>query len=294
MKLRNSIIIVMMAIIILLSGYVAYIVAMDYFGKQIQENDTKQQVTPVDRSTYVTDVYDNNIDSVMSVVNTNTIEILKNSKGEAAFTKEVAQGIGTGFVYDYEDGYYYVITNYHVIAGGDEVRLIFNGQSDALDDAIKAEVVGYSESDDIALLRFKSDAKISPVVLGDSDVVVPGEDAIAMGSPYGLEYSGSITKGIVSSSSRLVEKEDGTYAEYIQTDAAINPGNSGGPLFNAAGEVIGMNTMKLADAQSDNMGFAIPINYVIEICDQIRSGKETPQDDSNTMTIEDIIQNFLK
>lgn len=165
------------------------------------------------------------------------------------------EGIGSGFIIN-EEGY--VVTNFHVIRGAQEVKVIFNNEKE-----VNAKVVNYDQQNDIAVLKISDDVKMPGVaVLGDSSAVKPGEDVIAIGNPLGKEFSSTVTRGIVSSPNRKLKTEEGNIVEYIQTDAAINPGNSGGPLINSKGEVIGINTAKKVGPEIEGIGFAIPINLV--------------------------------
>lgn len=170
----------------------------------------------------------------------------------------VTEGAGSGVILS-EDGY--IVTNYHVISGASscKVRLSDGKEYDAT-------YVGGSETDDIAVVKI--DAKdLNPVVLGDSDKLVTGEDVLAIGNPLG-ELGGTVTEGILSSTSRTMNV-DGVEMELLQTSAAINPGNSGGGLFNAKGELIGIVTLKKAGDEIEGLGFAIPVNKVVETIDKV-------------------------
>ncbi|MCC6488324.1 MAG: DegQ family serine endoprotease [Candidatus Hydrogenedentes bacterium] len=172
----------------------------------------------------------------------------------------VPYGEGTGFVLS-EDGY--VVTNHHVIDGADEVEVrLPDGRE------FDAEVVGTDPQTEVALI--KVDASGLPTLkLGDSNNVRVGEWVVAIGSPFGLSHT--VTAGIVSARGRS-EVGIVDYADFIQTDAAINPGNSGGPLLNLRGEVVGMNTAILSRSGGNmGIGFAIPINMVQYIVDQLRT-----------------------
>ncbi len=160
------------------------------------------------------------------------------------------EGQGSGFVID-KDGH--ILTNYHVIADARQVEVTLHNRK-----KYKATVVGTDPAHDLAVIQIKA-SDLVPAVLGDSRNLQVGQKVYAIGNPFGL--SGTMTRGIVSSI-RPVREPNGAYIdEAIQTDAAINPGNSGGPLMNWHGEVIGINTMILSNAnQSAGIGFAIPIN----------------------------------
>lgn len=165
------------------------------------------------------------------------------------------EGLGSGFIIN-ENGY--VVTNYHVVNGAQEVKVIFYDGKE-----VNAKVVNYDAERDLAVVKITDDVKMPGVAqLGNSSSVKAGEEVIAIGNPLGKEFSSTVTKGIVSSPNRKMSTENGNVLDYIQTDAAINPGNSGGPLINSKGEVIGVNTAKKVGEDIEGIGFAIPINEV--------------------------------
>jgi len=164
-------------------------------------------------------------------------------------------GVGSGVIFK-SDGY--IITNNHVIAGAKEIIVSLSDGN-----TVNGTLIGTDEMTDIAVV--KVEAKDLPVAeLGDSDTVVVGEPAIAIGNPMGLEFQGSVTVGVISALNRTLDLND-RRVKLFQTDAAISPGNSGGALVNADGEVIGINSAKLATNGVEGMGFAIPINTVKSI-----------------------------
>ncbi|MBI1877482.1 MAG: trypsin-like peptidase domain-containing protein [Chloroflexi bacterium] len=172
-----------------------------------------------------------------------------------------SQGQGSGFVYDQEG---HIITNNHVIADASKVEVTFHDGSSA-----QATVVGADPDSDLAVVKVDVSAEsLRPVTWGDSDQLLVGQRAVAIGNPFGL--SGTLTTGIISALKRSLPTETGAFRipEIIQTDAAINPGNSGGPLLNSHGEVIGVNTAivprrtALGERSFLGVGFAIPSNLV--------------------------------
>ncbi len=168
------------------------------------------------------------------------------------------QSLGSGFIIS-KDGY--VLTNHHVVDGADKVMVRLNDRR-----VMEAEVVGSDKRADIALLKL--DAKNLPTVkVGRSSRLEVGEWVLAIGSPFGFDYS--VTAGIVSAKERALANE--TYVPFIQTDVAINPGNSGGPLFNLDGEVVGVNS-QIYTRSGGFMGlsFAIPIDVAMEVADQLK------------------------
>lgn len=198
-------------------------------------------------------------------------------------TSEESISIGSGVIYKREailkNNYlgeisgniktykYYVITNRHVIEKKDDSKkYTYYAYLGPEDREFSATLVGFDEKVDLALITFEHTRLINPVDFGNSNEIVKGSFAIAVGNPDGYNYYGSATFGIISGPLRYMSDDtDGDkvpdfYAEYIQHDVAINPGNSGGGLFNIYGELIGINTLKLVNEKIDNMGFAIPSN----------------------------------
>ena len=185
--------------------------------------------------------------------------------------------IGSGFVLT-EDGY--IATNQHVVSGGKTFTVTFYDGTE-----YSAELVGEDSVRDLAVLKIKANG-LKVLEIGDSSSLRPGQSVIAIGTPYHTKLAGTITRGIVSGVNREMAITDDYGREIktmtlIQTDASINPGNSGGPLINMAGQVIGINFLKLAD-EYEALGFAIPINYAVQIFNQlIQYGKvvQDPDDD---------------
>ncbi len=167
-----------------------------------------------------------------------------------------AMGQGSGFIVDAQG---YLITNYHVVAGANVIRVVFNDG-----DSVPAELVGADQLTDIALLRIKTSKRLSAVTLGNSADIRTGEWVAAIGSPFGLEHS--VTVGVLSATGRRIGH--GPYDNFLQTDASINPGNSGGPLFNLRGEVVGVNTAIIRNGQG--IGFAVPIDMVRTLIPELR------------------------
>lgn len=183
--------------------------------------------------------------------------------------------LGSGVVLS-EDGY--IVTNNHVVDGADALKVTIEGQE------YDAEVVGTDPSSDLAVIKAKDASGLTPMELGDSDDLIIGEWVMTLGSPFGFEQS--VATGIVSATSRSQTMSAGTdmfgnatgdvtvYANLIQTDAAINPGNSGGALVNAEGKLIGINTLITSySGNYSGVGFAIPVNYAVNIAQQIIDGK---------------------
>ena len=175
-------------------------------------------------------------------------------------SKNQLASTGTGFVYKQTEKVAYIMTNHHVVNGCDSVKIVLSDSKE-----IDAKVVGSEAYSDIAVLSVDASKILSVAVLGDSEKVKVGDTVFTVGSPEGVEYAGTVTKGILSGKDRLVavalsnSSTSDYYMKVIQTDAAINPGNSGGPICNTNGEVIGITNMKLVDSSVEGMGFAIPI-----------------------------------
>ena len=179
--------------------------------------------------------------------------------------------LGSGVILS-ADGY--VLTNYHVIEGADALKVSANGTE------YDATIVGTDESSDLAVIKLTGASGLTPIAIGDSDNLTTGEWVMTIGSPFGLESS--VATGIVSATSRsqIMSSENsnssGTsiYVNLIQTDAAINPGNSGGALVDSQGKLIGINTLITSySGNYSGVGFAIPVNYAMEIANTIIEGK---------------------
>lgn len=186
-------------------------------------------------------------DSVVAVL------IAEDKEQEAGFS-------GSGFIIS-ADGY--IITNAHVVDGAAAIKIV-------LQDGIteyNATIVGADERSDLAVLKVGA-KKLTPVELGDSSQLEVGETVAAIGNPYGMELAGTVTDGIVSALNRKIEL-GGSFMSLIQTNASINPGNSGGPLVNTYGQVIGITSSKLVASGYEGIGFAIPINDVVSIAEEL-------------------------
>lgn len=166
--------------------------------------------------------------------------------------------LGSGFVID-DNGF--ILTNNHVVERASEVEVFFD---DGKKTKLKAKIVGTDKKLDIALLQVKPGPYLLPLELGNSEAVKVGESVVAIGNPFGLSHT--VTAGIVSAKNRVIGQ--GAFDNFLQTDASINPGNSGGPLFNARGEVIGINTAINANGQG--LGFAIPVNQAKKLLPDLK------------------------
>jgi len=174
-----------------------------------------------------------------------------------------ARSLGSGFIIS-KDGY--ILTNNHVVDGAKEILVRFSDRRELV-----AKLVGQDVRADLAVLKVETDAVLPTVKIGKSEGLKVGAWVLAIGSPFGFDYS--VTAGIVSAKGRsLPTAQNENYVPYIQTDVAINPGNSGGPLFNLAGEVIGINSQIYSNSGGFmGVSFAIPIDVAMEVADQLRA-----------------------
>ncbi|MGM9907002.1 S1C family serine protease [Limosilactobacillus sp.] len=197
-----------------------------------------------------------------------------NSSNSSDSSKLQTASEGSGVIYKKDGKTAYIVTNNHVVKGSSALQVILsNGKK------VNAELVGTDSATDLAVLKINAANVTTVAQFGDSNSIAAGQDVLAIGSPMGSEYANTVTKGIVSAKNRTLKAgTDGTLTSVIQTDAAINSGNSGGPLINMAGQVIGINSMKLSSdnegSSIEGMGFAIPSNEVVSIINQlIKNGK---------------------
>lgn len=187
------------------------------------------------------------------------------------------EGTGSGVIFGEKDNEIYIVTNYHVVDRASEVKITLYGNQ-----TIPATIKGYDKQADLAVVTINKEdipldirSQIKIANLGDSDMLQVGEIAVAIGNPLGKQTSNTVTVGYISGLNREIAVSDKPL-KLIQTDAAINPGNSGGALVNSRGEVIGINAIKLVDEKVEGMGFAIPINTVKPIIEDIVNQKPKP------------------
>jgi S1-C subfamily serine protease len=203
--------------------------------------------------------------AVPSTVNVSNIKLSRNMfYGEV----EIPQGQGSGFVYD-DKGH--IITNYHVVQGGDNFVVTFYNDPKQY----KAKLVGVAPDKDVAVLKLSDlPTKLSPIVFGTSKDLLVGQSSFAIGSPFGLDYT--LTTGVISALGRKIDGIGGVKInDMIQTDAAINMGNSGGPLLDSGARLIGMNTVIFSTSGSSaGLGFAVPVDTIKVVVPQlIQHGK---------------------
>lgn len=234
-----------------------------FFPTSITESVTKLEKDVTVTDTGIADAVEKIYDAVVVV---------------STYQKEKYIASGTGFVYNKDGNKYYLLTNHHVIEGGDKVTVTFTDG-----DVKETEIIGYDQYADIAVLALESDKELVVAELGDSTKVRVGDTSFAVGAPLDSVYSWTVTRGILSGKDRMVEvsltnsNSNDYVMKVIQTDAAINSGNSGGPLCNSNGEVIGITSLKLVSDGVEGMGFAIPIEAALAKAEQIIAGELTDQ-----------------
>lgn len=192
------------------------------------------------------------------------------------FNNNKAKGSGSGFVYRIDGGNAYIMTNHHVVDGGNKWTIITSN-----DDEIEGTVLGSDEYLDLAIIKVAKKDYMETISIASKDKKINlGDTVFTIGAPVGYEYRGTVTNGIISGLNRLVEVSvknslQGDWVmEVIQTNAAVNPGNSGGPLLNSNGEVIGVISMKLVENSIEGMGFAIPIEYAMSHVETLEKGEK--------------------
>lgn len=214
------------------------------------------------------------VEAVAKKVTPSVIGIRTTTSVMSFFGNQEASGEGSGVIYR-EDGY--IITNYHVIADAVQNRSATKVEVflDTLDSkSYEATVVGYNISADLAVIKINA-KNLTKIELADSSKLKAGQYVITVGNPGGLEFMDSVTYGVISGLDRVVSSDSDV--SLIQTDAAINPGNSGGALVNTKGQLVGINSSKIVAEEFEGMGFAVPSNTVVEICDKIIENENSPE-----------------
>ncbi|MBO0927907.1 serine protease [Staphylococcus sp. 30400_3112M30941] len=191
-------------------------------------------------------------------------------KGKSSKPSEA--GVGSGVIYQINNNSAYIVTNNHVIDGASEIKVQLHNKKQ-----VKARLVGKDAVTDIAVLKIENTKGIKAIQFANSSKVQTGDSVFAMGNPLGLQFANSVTSGIISASERTIDAETtggNTKVSVLQTDAAINPGNSGGALVDINGNLVGINSMKIAATQVEGIGFAIPSNEVKVTIEQlVKHGK---------------------
>lgn len=268
----------------ILGGYAIY---QHYNNDTVtQDNRKGKTVTSnikVTETNQATKAFDKVKDAVVSVeaysTNSNSIDdLFGNITGGDSSESATSESEGSGVIYKKDGNTAFIVTNNHVISGANKVEVLMNNGK-----KLSATVVGHDSISDLAVLKINAQYVTEVASFGNSNDIQVGQTALAIGSPMGSEYATSLTEGIISAKKRTIDVTNSQgvttgQATVIQTDAAINPGNSGGPLINLAGQVIGINSMKLSNTGSstsgsstsvEGMGFAIPSNEVVSIINQL-------------------------
>ncbi|MCA1054919.1 S1C family serine protease [Rossellomorea aquimaris] len=247
-------------------------------------NGTTKNVS-VNVTTDVTKAVEKSSDSVVGISN-----IRSQSFWGQSGTQDQQAGTGSGVIYKKAGDKAYIVTNNHVIEGADQLEVTLADGS-----KLPATLRGTDVWTDLAVVEIDGSKidKEDVVEIGNSDELKAGEPVIAIGNPLGLQFSGSVTQGVVSGTERTIPvdiNQDGMEdwnAEVLQTDAAINPGNSGGALINISGQLVGINSMKIAQEAVEGIGLAIPINYAKPIVEDLEKYGEVKRPAMGVM-LEDV------
>ncbi|MDQ0429194.1 serine protease Do [Planomicrobium stackebrandtii] len=256
---------------------------------QIVQQDTegRSESVSVDITTDVTEAVEIAADAVVGVTN---LQAAGDFWSQQSPEQEQEVGTGSGVIYKNENGTAHVVTNHHVIDGASGIEVTLSDGT-----KVDATVVGSDIWTDLAVLEMDGADVQAVAQFGDSDALKQGETVIAIGNPLGLDFSGSVTTGVVSGTDRAVpvdldgDGQEDWQAEVLQTDAAINPGNSGGALVNLAGQLIGINSMKIATSSVEGIGFSIPINSAMPVISSLEANGEMIRP-SMGITLLDLIQ----
>lgn len=268
MQVLIAVAIFILIIVIVADIVMNYVPLKDIFKTQTVNNITKKEVTVTDEG--IADAVDKLYDA--------TVIVKVGSNNQVS-------GWGSGVVYKTDDNYGYILTNHHVIDDAKTIVVEFSDGSEA-----SATLVGSDEYSDIAVVKIPSNKVIAVAEIGKSEDLRVGDTVFAIGTPVSLEYSFTVTRGILSGKNRLVEMTssssnygsifgnntgDTWYMNLLQIDASINSGNSGGPLANCNGQVVGITNSKLSSSYSstsiENMGFAIPIEDALSVAELVES-----------------------
>ncbi|MDE6142370.1 MAG: S1C family serine protease, partial [Bacilli bacterium] len=259
------ILVIALGITIIVDLLMNYVPLKDIFSQTVNYN-TQKEVTVTDKG--IADAVEKLYDATVIV------EVGTGGK---------LSGWGSGVVYNKDDKYGYILTNHHVVDEANEITVVYSDET-----TTDAELIGSDEYADIAVLRVPVKSVKAVAEIGESENVRVGDTVFAVGTPVSLEYSFTVTRGILSGKNRMVEmtssKSNATnffgqktseswYMNLLQIDASINSGNSGGPLANSNGEVIGITNSKLSSSYSqtsiENMGFAIPIEDALSVAQKL-------------------------
>jgi len=254
--MKKKIFYILSLIIVFIMGIVMTITVYNIFINRNISKNTIEEIKLTESDT---------ISSSIKKINDATVYI-KAEDSNGSYTT------GSGFIYKVDDKNIYIITNSHVIENSNKINIV-----NSYGKLYNASLVGSDIYNDVAVLKIELYDNVLIAQIGNSDQTKVGDTVFTVGSPLGIEYINTVTKGTISGKNRTVEVDlkDGKYMmEVMQLDAAMNPGNSGGPLCNLKGEVIGINALKLVKDEVEGMGFAIPIETAVSIAFQLESGKK--------------------
>ncbi|MEK3807176.1 trypsin-like peptidase domain-containing protein [Bacillus sp. FSL H8-0547] len=227
-----------------------------------QENSTNEVNTqPISQTNDIADMVENLSPAIVGISNK------QQQRSFGGGTQSAEAGTGSGVIFKKDGNTAYIITNNHVIEGASSIEITYSDGEKS-----EAELVGADPLTDTAVLKIDSKYAKAVAQFGDSGKLRAGERVVAIGNPLGLDFSRTVTEGIISGTDRTVpiETSEGNWdLSVIQTDAAINPGNSGGPLLNMNGQVIGINSLKITQDGVEGIGFAIPSNDLQPIVDEL-------------------------
>lgn len=227
-----------------------------------QENSTNEVNTqPISATNDIADMVENLSPAIVGISNK------QQQRSFGGGTQSAEAGTGSGVIFKKDGNTAYIITNNHVIEGASSIEITYSDGEKS-----EAELVGADPLTDTAVLKIDSKYAKAVAQFGDSGKLRAGERVVAIGNPLGLDFSRTVTEGIISGTDRTVpiETSEGNWdLSVIQTDAAINPGNSGGPLLNMSGQVIGINSLKITQDGVEGIGFAIPSNDLQPIVDEL-------------------------
>ncbi|MFC5465310.1 S1C family serine protease [Lederbergia graminis] len=254
------------------------------------ETDTSFTVRPVSNTdTSLADMVEDASKAIVGVVN------YQNKFNRfSPISENIEAGTGSGVIIKKDGKHAFIVTNNHVIEGAEKIEVsLDNGEK------LTAELVGADALTDLAVLKIDSNKVDAVLEFGDSDLLRAGDTVVAIGNPLGLEFSRTVTKGIVSAAERTINVSTSAGQwdlDVIQTDAAINPGNSGGALINSSGQLVGINSLKISSNGVEGLGFAIPSNDVMPLVDQIiKEGKiERPYMGVSLVDLEQVPEQYLK
>ncbi|MCY8231131.1 S1C family serine protease [Priestia endophytica] len=271
-KKRNPVFtfLIMIIVAVVSSAATVFFMTSDEFGLLEDKASTASSQTTTTSSLPIKNAVAVKSDTTKAVDKTlESVVGIYTYQGNQLFEGTTETGAGSGVIYKKSGDYAYIVTNHHVVDGASQIEVQVSEGT-----RLQAKVVGSDELTDLAVLRIDGSKVNSVAELGDSSKLTLGEPAIAIGNPLGF-LEGSVTEGIISSTNRTIpvdtngDGQEDWQSEVIQTDASINPGNSGGALINIDGQVIGINSSKIAQDEVEGIGFAIPMNVAKPIIEDL-------------------------